>query len=67
MASIPDNQKRRGRPSTGIRSMIGFRGGEELAAALDVAAASDPDKPSRSELIRRIVTEWLKAKGYLPK
>lgn len=45
--------------------MIGFRGGTELAAALDAAAAADPDKPTRSELIRRIVVEWLKAKGYL--
>lgn len=37
----------------------------EMTAALDAAAAAEPDKPSRSELIRRIVTEWLKAKGML--
>lgn len=36
----------------------------DLTAALDAAAAADPDKPSRSELIRRIVVEWLKAKGF---
>jgi len=47
--------------------MIGFRGGEELTAALDTAAANDPGKPSRSELIRRIVVEWLQARGYLAK
>ncbi|HMO28595.1 MAG TPA: ribbon-helix-helix protein, CopG family [Enterovirga sp.] len=37
----------------------------EMTAALDAAAAAEDDKPSRSELIRRIVTEWLKAKGML--
>jgi ABC-type ATPase with predicted acetyltransferase domain len=62
--SISDNQKKRGRPATGIRAMVGFRAGDELTAALDNAAA-EQDAPSRSELIRRIVVEWLKDRGYL--
>ena len=31
----------------------------EAEGALDAAAAAEPDRPSRSELIRRIVTGWL--------
>ncbi len=45
--------------------MIGFRSAADLTAALDAAAAADSDKPSRSELMRRIVLEWLKGRGYL--
>lgn len=37
----------------------------KVSAALDAAAHAEPDTPSRSELIRRIVVEWLQAKGYL--
>lgn len=44
---------------------IAVRLENDADAALDEAAAADPDKPSRSELIRRIVTDWLKAKGML--
>ena len=36
-----------------------------VEAALDAAIRSERDGSSRSELIRRIVTEWLTAKGYL--
>ena len=60
-----DNHKKRGRPATGVRAMIGFRGGAEIAAALDAAAAADPATSSRSELIRRIVVEWLTGQGLL--
>jgi len=37
----------------------------QVEAALDAATGSERDGSSRSELIRRIVTEWLTAKGYL--
>jgi metal-responsive CopG/Arc/MetJ family transcriptional regulator len=45
--------------------MVGFRAPPDLTKALDKASAAQEDQPSRSEMIRRIVTEHLKAKGYL--
>lgn len=43
----------------------------ELLAALDVACGDNPsqtDPPvGRPEMIRRILTDWLRANGYLPK
>jgi hypothetical protein len=36
-----------------------------MSDALDAAAASEPDRPSRSELMRRIVAEWLETRGHL--
>lgn len=38
-----------------------------IGDALDAAREAEEDKPSRSELIRRIVADWLRKKGYLPK
>lgn len=49
--------------NSGYPSAVRFP--DEIARGLDAAAAAEPDKPSRSELIRQIVTEWLKAKGML--
>ncbi len=37
----------------------------DVTAALDAAAAADPEKPSRSELIRRIVLGWLRGNGFM--
>lgn len=37
----------------------------DLLAAIDHAAALATDKPERSEMIARILTEWLHAKGHL--
>lgn len=67
MMSIPAKRKKRGRPATGTFPMIGLRAAPELTSALDAAAAAEKDTPSRSEMIRRIVTKWLRGKGYLPK
>ncbi len=39
----------------------------EVSVALDAAAAAEAEKASRSELIRRIVVEWLKGRGFLPR
>jgi hypothetical protein len=63
--SIAAKPKKRGRPATGRDPMIGLRAPLEFTKALDRASAREDDQPSRSEMIRRIVTEWLKAKGYL--
>jgi len=35
--------------------MIGLRASDELRASIDAWAARQPDKPSRSEAIRRLV------------
>jgi len=37
----------------------------DLIAAIDHAAALAPDRPGRSAMIARILTEWLHAKGHL--
>jgi metal-responsive CopG/Arc/MetJ family transcriptional regulator len=46
--------------------MLNFRAPSGLAEALDRAIADQPEPCSRSEFIRRILTEALSAKGYLP-
>jgi hypothetical protein len=33
--------------------------------ALEAAAAAEPGRPSCSELMRRIMVEWLAERGYL--
>jgi hypothetical protein len=37
----------------------------ELMEALDHAAATAPDQPGRAGLIRRVLSEWLHAKGHM--
>jgi len=39
----------------------------EQLTALDAYLSALPDAPSRPEAIRRILTEALSAKGYLPR
>lgn len=64
--SIPDNQKTRGRPATGVTPMQGVRMPTELLAAVEEWRDDQVEpKPSRAEAIRQILSEHLKAKGYL--
>lgn len=64
--SIPDNQKVRGRPATGVTPMQGVRMPAELLAAVEEWREDQMEpRPSRAEAIRQILTEHLKAKGYL--
>jgi hypothetical protein len=66
MKSISDiPKKKRGRPATGKDPMLTFRAPPETIAALDAAASADAEAPSRSELVRRIVADWLRSHGYL--
>lgn len=65
MLTLSDKPKKRGRPATGRDPMIGLRVPSDFTAALDAAAAAQKDAPSRSELIRRIVTDWLKRREFL--
>jgi metal-responsive CopG/Arc/MetJ family transcriptional regulator len=47
--------------------MLTFRAPAEIGEALDRASAELEGKPSRSELIRGLVVDWLKRSGYLAK
>lgn len=56
----------RGRPpvdSEAVRARIH----RPVLTALDAYIVSQPDSPGRPEAIRRILVEWLREKGYLPK
>jgi hypothetical protein len=37
----------------------------DLIAAVEQFGAGEPDKPSQSEAIRRILKDWLTGHGYL--
>jgi hypothetical protein len=65
MSSVADNKKSRGRPPTGIGKPVGLRLYPELEAALDKWAGRQKPPLGKPEAIRRILTEHLKAKGYL--
>ena len=65
MPSIDVLRKKRGRPATGQDPVTAIRLSAEIRDALDVAGAAESDSPGRSEMIRRIVRDWLVAHGYL--
>jgi hypothetical protein len=48
-------QKKRGRPATGQDPHISLRLPVETIAAADAWAARQPDKPTRSEALRRLI------------
>ena len=60
LMSIPVEPKKRGRPATGRDPLVGFRAPPELLTQLEAYAGSEGLK--RSEAIRRLVEEALKAK-----
>jgi hypothetical protein len=51
--------KKRGRPKTGARPMIGFRADSALTKRIDAWAKKQADKPTRGEAIRRLIIESL--------
>jgi hypothetical protein len=55
-------QKVMGRPRTGITPLLGFRADPATRAAIMNWAENQPDTPSLSEAIRRLVELGLKAK-----
>lgn len=59
------NKKSRGRPSTGVGTLVGVRLQPELLSALDAYSTHADGTPSRPETVRRIVRDWLIANGYL--
>ena len=65
--SIPDAQKKRGRPPTGVTPQQGVRLGAELLAALERWRHDQPTPiPARADVIRRMLADRLRAEGYLP-
>lgn len=44
---------------------LNFRMQRDRLDGLDAYRNSEPDKPSRTEAIRRIITDWLKVHGFL--
>jgi len=56
-------RKRPGRPATGQDPVTAIRLSAQMRESVDGWAAKQPDGPSRSEAIRRLVELGLKAKG----
>jgi hypothetical protein len=54
--------KRIGRPATGKMPTIALRAGDEFRDAVEKWAGKQPDAPTLSEAIRRLVELGLKAK-----
>jgi hypothetical protein len=63
--SISAPHKKRGRPATGRDPIHSIRFPPRITAAIQAAAEADADHPNRSEMIRRIVKDWLIAHGHL--
>jgi hypothetical protein len=58
--------KKRGRPFTGVDNrdpVTAIRLSPELRASIDEWAAGQPDKPSRSEALRRLASKALAQEG----
>jgi len=60
--TISAKQKSPGRPATGVTPMVGFRADPVTRAAIVKWAENQPDTPTLSEAIRRLVELGLKAK-----
>jgi hypothetical protein len=60
--TISAKQKSAGRPATGITPMMGFRADPVIRAEIVRWAEKQPDMPSLSEAIRRLVELGLKVK-----
>jgi len=60
--TISAKQKSPGRPATGVTPMVGFRADPVARAAIVKWAESQPDTPTLSEAIRRLVELGLAVK-----
>lgn len=66
MSSISVTQKKRGRPATGETPRVGVRLPEDVRAALSAYTETQEPPLTVSEAIRDLLTEALRAKGFLP-
>lgn len=62
-ANVSVSKKKIGRPKTGVGTLIGMRWHAPVLAAIEEWRRDQPDLPSRSEAIRRLVEIGLRAKG----
>jgi hypothetical protein len=53
--SVKQKKRGRGRPATGQTPIVGVRFSAEKRKAIEAWAAAQPDKPSLSNAIRRLV------------
>ncbi|MCJ2084728.1 hypothetical protein MKK88_01800 [Methylobacterium sp. E-005] len=58
---IEGTPKKRGRPATGKDPVTSIRLSPEMRAEIDAWSDRQPDRPKRSEAIRRLVEEALRA------
>jgi len=58
--------RKRGRPATGRGQTVGVRILPDLMDAMDAAIAADGVRVTRPEMIRRIVADWLRERGFVP-
>jgi mannose/cellobiose epimerase-like protein (N-acyl-D-glucosamine 2-epimerase family) len=65
--SINTDKKKRGRPATGQDPLMALRMPKHMTEALMAWAAQQPDKPGKSEALRRIVSHFLQRRGFLSK
>ena len=61
--TTPVKQNVIGRPRTGVTPLMGFRADPVIRASIVRWAEKQPDMPTLSEAIRRLVDLGLKAKG----
>lgn len=65
--SITVKPKKRGRPATGKDPLMGFRAAPVMRASVVKWAENQPDKPSLSEAIRRLVEMGLASAAEQPR
>lgn len=58
--------KKMGRPPVDTHPVT-IRMTREMIAAIDEARRTQEDLPTRPEVIRRVMEDWLQAQGYLAK
>ena len=63
IAKVSGTKKKIGRPATGVGIQIGMRWHEPVLEAIDEWRRQQPDLPSRTEAIRRLVELGLKVKA----
>lgn len=63
---IVDSRNPQGRPRNGLSKAIGLLLYPKLNASLEAWIADQPEpKPSRPEVIRHALTDWLPGQGYV--
>jgi hypothetical protein len=65
--STNTDKKKRGRPATGQQPLVALRMPNHMTEALMAWAAQQPDRPGKSEAIRRILARFLQRRGFLAK